>query len=113
MKENLKSDVKTLNQLDWPTLTLYEIVNNIDLDESIISLISLKFLHCITHDVYHYIYRNHELTEERKIRGVKNLTYNGNWSYQNGGIRFLHGKMSSNKMERKTLREMNENNRRY
>ena len=75
MKEILKSDAKTLGQLDWSTLTLYEIVNNIDLDESIISLISLKFLHCLTHDIYHYIYRNHELTEERKIRGVKNLTY--------------------------------------
>ena len=61
MKEFLKSNVQSLKELDWPELTLYEIVNNIDMDDSIISLISLKFFHCAMHIAYHYIYRNHKL----------------------------------------------------
>lgn len=69
MKEFLKSDVQTLKELDWPELTLYEIVNNIDVDESIISLISLKFIYCAMHIPYHYIYRNHKLEFQSKNIG--------------------------------------------
>ena len=70
MKEFLKLNVRSLKELDWSELTLYEIVNNIDLDEIIIPLISLTFLHCAMHIDYHYIYRNHKLEFQSKNIGA-------------------------------------------
>jgi len=114
LKEFKKSDKpKSLYNLDWPTLTLYEVVNDIDLDESVISLISLKFFNRAMHDIYHYIYRNHELVGQTKIREFKSLTYNGNWIYTNSGICFNYRKMHNNRKKRKTLKEVcKKNNRR-
>lgn len=72
MKEFLKSNAQSLEELDWPELTLYEIVNNIDMDYSVISLISLKFFHCAMHIAYHFIYRNHKLEfQSKNIGGLK------------------------------------------
>lgn len=70
MKEFLKTDTQTLKDLDWPELTLYEIVNNTDLDDSIFSLIFLKFSHCAMNTVYHFIFRNHELELQSKNIGA-------------------------------------------
>lgn len=70
MKEFLKSNVQSLKELDWPELTLYEIVNNTDLDDSIFSLIFLKFSHCAMNTVYHFIFRNHELELQSKNIGA-------------------------------------------
>lgn len=75
MKEFLKSNVQSLKELDWQELTLYEMVNNIDLDESIISLISLKFFHCAMHITYHFIYRNHKLEFRSKNIGALKTNY--------------------------------------
>ena len=100
MKEFLKSDEKTLKDLDWPVLTLYEIVNNIDLDPSVISLISLKFYYWCTHSVYHFIYGNHKLKHETNIRSLKGYAYK---SYRDC---FKDAKRNN----RKTLKEMCENN---
>lgn len=94
MKKFLKSDVQTLKELDWPELTLYEIVNNIDVDESIISLISLKFIYCAMHIPYHYIYRNHKLEFQSKNIGALKT----NCIYRN--YRFRH----TRKRKGKTLK---------
>ena len=83
MKEFLKSNVQSLKELDWPELTLYEIVNNIDMDDSIISLISLKFFHCAMHIAYHYIYRNHKLEfQSNNIRALKTICTYENYRYR-------------------------------
>ena len=84
MKEFLKSNVQSLKELDWPELTLYEIVNNIDMDDSIISLISLKFFHCAMHIDYHYIYRNHKLEFRSKNIGALKT----NCIYRNCSFRY-------------------------
>lgn len=82
MKEFLKSNVQSLKELDWPELTLYEIVNNIDMDDSIISLISLKFFHCAMHIAYHFIYRNHKLEfQSKNIRALKTNCIYGNYRF--------------------------------
>ena len=94
MKEFLKSNVQYLKELDWPELTLYEIVNNIDMDDSIISLISLKFFHCAMHIDYHYIYRNHNLFFQSKNIGALKT----NCIYRN--YRFRH----TRKRKGKTLK---------
>ena len=104
--------VKTLEDIDWPALTLYEIVNNIDIDESIISLISLKFFHYATHIISHIIYINHKFIHQSKTTNLRKLVYDGNWIYENGNTSFTHGKMSSNSKVRKTLKEVCKNNRR-
>lgn len=74
MKEFLKSNVQSLKELDWPELTLYEVVNNIDVDECIISLIALKYFHYAMHIPYHYIYRNHKLELQSKNIGALKTT---------------------------------------
>jgi hypothetical protein len=83
MKEFLKSNVQSLKELDWPELTLYEIVNNMDVDESIISLISLKFFHCVMYVPYHFIYRNHRLEfQSKNIGALKTNCIYGNYSFR-------------------------------
>lgn len=94
MKEFLKSNVQSLKELDWPKLTLYEVVNNIYLDEIIVPLISLKFLHCDMHIDYHYIYRNHKLEFQSKNIGALKT----NCIYRN--YRFRH----TRKRKGKTLK---------
>lgn len=94
MKEFLKSNAQSLEELDWPELTLYEIVNNIDMDYSVISLISLKFFHCAMHIAYHFIYRNHKLEFQSKNIGVLKT----NCIYRN--YRFRH----TRKRKGKTLK---------
>lgn len=85
MKEFLKSNVQSLKELDWPELTLYEIVNNMDVDESIISLVSLKFFHCVMYAPYHFIYRNHRLEfQSKNIRALKT-----NCIYENYRFRYI------------------------
>ena len=97
MKEFLKSNVQSLKELDWPELTLYEIVNNMDVDDSIISLISLKYFHCCDmHIAYHYIYRNHKLEFRSKNIGASKT----NCIYRN--YRFRH----TRNHKRKTLKEI-------
>lgn len=83
MKEFLKSNAQSLEELDWPELTLYEIVNNIDMDDSVISLISLKFFHCAMHIAYHYIYRNHKVEfQSKNIGALKTNCIYGNYRFR-------------------------------
>ncbi len=96
MKEFLKTDTQTLKDLDWPELTLYEIINNIDLDENIISLMTLKFFHCAMHVFYHFIYRNHKLEFQSKDIGALKT----NCTYGNYRCRFKYIR----KYKRKTLK---------
>lgn len=94
MKEFLKSNVQSLKELDWPKLTLYKIVNIIDMGDSIISLISLKFFHCAMHITYHFIYRNHKLKfQSKNIGALKTIC-----TYEN--YRFRH----TRKRKGKTLK---------
>ncbi len=102
MKEFLKTDTQTLKDLNWPELALYEIVNNIDLDPSVISLISLKFYYWGMHSVYHFIYRNRKLEHQTNIRSLKGYAYK---SYRDC---FKDAKRNN----RKTLKEICEITRR-
>ena len=96
MKEFLKTNTQTLEDLDWPKSTLYEIVNDIDLDDSIISLISLKFFYYGMRAVYHFIYRNHELEFQSKNIGALKT----NCAYGSYRCRFKYIR----KYKRKTLK---------
>lgn len=96
MKEFLKSNVQSLKELDWPESTLYEVVNNIDLDQSVISLIHLKFYYWGMHSIRHCIYRNRKLESETNLRNFKGCAYK---SYRNC---FKDAKINN----RKTLKEI-------
>lgn len=86
MKEFLKTDTQTLKELDRPELTLYEMVNNIDVDECIISLISLKYFYYAMHIPYHFIYRNHKAEFQSKNIGALKT----NCAYGNYRCRFKY-----------------------
>lgn len=113
MKENLKIERKTLDQLDWPRYSLYEIVNNVDfLDENVIPLISLCFLCHVMHTCQRYIYRNGDLTHRSNIKPLYALARSGKWSHESGNTLFC-GEIRLRRKERKTLKELCKyNNRR-
>ena len=94
MKKFLKFDINSLETLTWYASTLSEIVNNIDVDEIIISLTYLKYFHCDMHIAYHYIYRNHKLEFQSKNIGALKT----NCIYRN--YRFRH----TRKRKGKTLK---------
>lgn len=96
MKEFLKFDINSLEVLTWYVSTLSEIVNNIDLDQSVISLIALKFYYWGMHSIRHCIYRNRKLESETNTRSFKGCAYK---SYRNC---FKDAKMNN----RKTLKEI-------